>query len=74
MGRRTHERVFKIRYKGDFGFRSRTFLGKPNIKIPGRVLKVRKVSEQEIFHTGEYNHLPETLMREFNKNRRLATT
>jgi len=67
VGRRTRERVFRIRYKNNIGFRSKLSIGKPNSKVPGRVLRVNKVSDEELFHTGEFNKMPETLMREFRK-------
>lgn len=67
MGRKARPTVFRVRYKDNFGIRSRLVIGKSPRKAPGRVLKINKVSLEEVFHVGEYNRMPENLMKEFKK-------
>ena len=74
MGRRNRELVYRIRYKNNLGFRSKLSIGRPNVKIPGRVLRIGKVSQEELFHVGEYNRMPETLMREFKRDNKEVVT
>jgi len=67
-------KVFRVRYKEGDHFRSRLYFGgTPNDlhqKYPGRVLRVQKVSFEELFHIGGANQLPKKLMLEFRRNRR----
>lgn len=65
MTRGTRQRVLRVRYKGEFGTRSRLVVGRVPKGIPGRILKVGKVSNEELFHVGEFNQMPKRLMREF---------
>jgi len=71
MGGRTNKRlVLRIRFKDDLGAKSKLiFAGastKRRAKINGRVVRVNKVSQDELFHTGEHNQMVRQLEKEFN--------
>ena len=64
--RRGVEKTLKIRYKNSLGIHTRLVLGPPRkFESPGKVLRVTKVSWEEIHKVGEFNDMPERLMREF---------
>jgi len=64
--------VFRVRYRDSLGIKSRLVVGR-GTKRPkgcgkGKVLRVNKVSEHELYHMGEYNDMPNRLMQEFKRN------
>ena len=71
MGRNANKKVLRIRYKVKNGTRCRLVLANNHKSaksfVGGRVLKIGKVSLEELFHVGEYNNLPEKLMKEFRE-------
>ena len=74
-GKKTKERVFRIRYRSDLGPKSKLVICNDSKKAKrlfegGRVLRINKISQEELFHVGEYNQLPETLMKEFGRGPR----
>jgi hypothetical protein len=78
-GRKTHvgsrTRVLRIRYKDVSGIKSRLFLNISQCppSVPGRILRVNKVSREEAWKVGEFNMMPKLLMREFrNKAKKPA--
>jgi len=72
-----HTRVLRVRYKDGPDVRSKLFLSadpkKLKGRVPGKVLKVGKVSYEELFHIGSANRLPETLMKEFRRGRNVKS-
>jgi len=74
-GKKAKERVFRIRYRSDLGPKSKLVICNDSRKAKrlfegGRVLRIGKISQEELFHVGEYNQLPETLMKEFGQDSR----
>lgn len=72
MGRKSGKRkVLRIRFRDDLGIpQTRLVVGNKPSRFKasfnqGRVLKISKVSHEELFHVGAYNKLPEQLMKEF---------
>lgn len=63
--------VMRIRYKDTSGIRARLFmrehLSEVPPTVPGRILRVNKVSVHEQWKMGEFNMFPKTLMREFRR-------
>ena len=72
-GRKTHvgdrTPVLRIRYKDVSGIKSRLYLNLSKVppNVPGRILKINKVSKEEAYHIGEFNMMPKLLMREFRR-------
>lgn len=72
-GRKTHvgnrTPVLRVRYKDNAGIRARLYLNLSQVppSIPGRILRVTKVSKEEQWHVGEFNMMPKLLMREFKR-------
>jgi hypothetical protein len=67
--------VFRVRYKQPDGIRSRLFLSISQCppSVPGRILRINKVSPEETWKIGEFNMMPKVLMREFrNKAKKPA--
>jgi len=64
--------VLRIRYKEPQGIRARLFLNISQCppRVPGRVLRINKVSTEEQWHVGEFNMMPKVLMREFRQKQR----
>lgn len=70
MGRKL---AFSVRYREkDGSVKSRLMfapkLKKGKVTSNGKVLSVKKVSRESMLKVGEYNDLPEKLMREFSRN------
>ena len=73
MGRNSKRLVLKVRYtdgkKPDKMFGTRFVLTNNHRNVRGgrgKILQAKKVSWEELFGVGEYNPLPEKLMKEFN--------
>ena len=72
MGRGNgHKKVLKIRYRDEFGIKTRLVLGNNHKSLKatfgrGKVLRIGKVSQEEMYKVGEFNKLPEKLMKEFS--------
>ena len=72
-GRKTHvgsrTPVLRVRYKDTSGIRARLYLNLSQVppSVPGRILRVNKVSKEEQWHIGEFNMMPKLLMREFKR-------
>jgi len=72
MPRHNKRKAYRVRYKNPgkrFGTRfafSDSVLENRN-KAKGRVLRISKISKEEVERVAEFNKLPEILMREFNK-------
>ncbi len=64
--------TLRVRYKDNLGARSKLmFIGGKNKKIKSKgkkLLRIQKVSQQELHHVGEFNDMPERLMKEFRRN------
>lgn len=65
MGRK-RERVLRVRYRSPVGPRSKLVImngNKPSkrVKANGRILRVSKVSYEELFGVGEYFQIPDII-------------
>jgi polyhydroxyalkanoate synthesis regulator phasin len=62
------DRVLRVRYKDTLGIRSKLVIGtepKKVKKMGDRIIRVGKISYEELYHVGSYNRMPQLLMREF---------
>ena len=77
MGRHTSRKKLRIRYKGDLGIKSKLVFSTNNTKLSrhapngAKILRVNKVSLAEDQKIGEFNPLPQMLMREFRDKRQM---
>ena len=66
--------TLRVRYKDDEGARSKLmFVGGKNRKVKTKgkkFLRMQKVSKEELQHVGEFNDMPERLMKEFAQNKK----
>lgn len=72
MGKNKRNITLRVRYRDGFNIRSRLVVGGNKRAAKGfnkgKVLRVEKVSKNELYHMGEFNDMPNRLMREFEGN------
>lgn len=74
MSRSKHELVLRARFRDEKGTRSSLVFkrGDRSLDFSGKkVLRLNKVSQNELYHIAEFNPLPGKLMREFTEQRKL---
>ena len=67
------DRVLRVRYKDNLGIRSKLVVGTDPKKIKNlgdRIIRVGKISYEELYHVGEHNRMVKDLMREFKTGRK----
>lgn len=66
--------TLRVRFKDDKGVKSKLVFTngkKKKMKSKGqKFLRVQKVSKEELYHVGEFNDLPERLMKEFIQSKK----
>jgi len=73
MGKNRRNLTLRVRFKNDLGIKSKLVVGKGKKKAKGfgasKILRVEKVSKNELYHMGEYNDMPQRLMKEFKNGK-----
>lgn len=67
------DRVLRVRYKDNLGIRSKLVIGTDPKKVKNlgdRIIRVGKISYEELYHVGEHNRMAKDLMREFRTGRK----
>jgi len=73
-GKNKRNLTLRVRYKDGFNVRSRLVVGNQKRAArslgKGKILRVEKVSKNELYHMGEYNDMPNRLMNEFKNGKK----